>query len=326
MRIARALELAEPSDEELAVELGLPMGTPTKVLVKSLTTDMDYLPLDRKVRIAAFLARHGFLITFDDRFATFCRSDRYTQQIHATNMELHLLQHRLGLIHRAAATPDLPSDVAAFHATLLGQNPFIQDTISATLANAAERSFIHVGANDLRGTDDESHAWVVQSPDWTCFLVEPQPRAFERLRNSIQGAPNITLINAAIAAYDGTAELTTFRFDAWSSMAPQTLAMRESFNERKQVMKVPRMTVETLLRTHGIREPGFLMVDTEGLDKVILDQFLDISRPGVIICEVIHVPDNERGSVLERLGTAGYEYHLINGVRDVLAIRSDWLV
>jgi FkbM family methyltransferase len=326
LHLARAREIANRSDADLAADLDVPAGPPTKALIKSLTTKIDNFPLDRKVRIAAFLARHGFTITFDDRFAKYCNGGRYSQQIHATNVELHLLQDRLGLITAAAATPNLPSDVAAFHAALLGQNPLIQDVIAPTLERAVERSFIHVGANDLRDADDETHAWIIQSQDWACILVEPQPRVFERLRKTVQGAPNVTLINAAIAAHDGTAELTIFRLDVWSSMAPRTIAIRESFNEPKQVVEVPCMTVGTLLRTHGIGALGFLVIDTEGLDKVILDQFLDITRPGMILCEVAHLPGNERTSVLARLDKEGYEYRLVKGDRDVLAIRPDWLV
>lgn len=210
MRVERARELVNRNDADLATDMNVPSGPPTKAQIKSLTTDMEKVPLDRKVQTAAFLARHGFVITFDERFAKFCRSERYDQRIHATNVELHLLQDRLDLIHESASTPDLPSDIAAFHAALLGQNPFIQDTISSALENAPERTFIHVGANDLRGADDASHAWIVQSADWACFLVEPQPRVFARLQKTVQGAPNVTLVNAAIAPHDGTAELTVF--------------------------------------------------------------------------------------------------------------------
>lgn len=86
------------------------------------------------------------------------------------------------------------------------------------------------------------------------------------------------------------------------------------------------MTAETFLKMHGIREPGFLMIDTEGLDKIILDQFLDVCRPGLILCEVAHVPENERSPLLKRLGAEGYQYLLINNLRDVLAVRPEWLV
>ena len=85
------------------------------------------------------------------------------------------------------------------------------------------------------------------------------------------------------------------------------------------------MTASTLLRTHGLQNPGFLMIDTEGLDRIILDQFLDVCRPGLIICEVAHVLSDEMPAMLNRLGSLGYDYCLINGCKDVLAIREDWL-
>ena len=198
MQVEQARALVERDDEELAATLDVPMGPPSRALVKSLTTEMDYLPLDRKVRIAAFLARHGYIITFDGRFEKFCRSERYTQNVHATNVELHQLQDRLGLIGVEVPLADLPKEVAAFHKALLGQNPLIQDMVSHTLENETNRTFIHVGANDLRGSDDQAHHWLVRSPDWKCFLVEPQPRVFERLKKSVRDTPNVTLINAAV--------------------------------------------------------------------------------------------------------------------------------
>jgi len=68
------------------------------------------------------------------------------------------------------------------------------------------------------------------------------------------------------------------------------------------------------------------MIDTEGLDKIILDQFLDTSRPGVIICEIAHIPDEEMSGMLTRLREAGYVYSLVNRYRDVMAIRSGLIV
>ena len=101
---------------------------------------------------------------------------------------------------------------------------------------------------------------------------------------TIRGEPNVTPINAAISDHDGTDEITVFRLDEWSSMAPQTPATRAHRNEPSRVVRIPCMTVETLLQTYEIENPGYLVIDTEGLDKIILDQFLDVSQPGVIIC------------------------------------------
>ena len=325
MLIERARALVDRDGSELAVELGVPYGSPTKAIIRSLTTGLDREPIERKLEVVAYLAQHGTIITFDKRFEAYCRGEKYSLGVHASNMELHLLQDRLGLIQAPAMRLDLPPEPAANHTALLGQNPLIQDSVNSVLASASERSFIHVGANDLRDTDDQSHKWIIAAPDWMCFLLEPQPRVFKRLLETVRDAPNVKPINAAIADHDGTAELTVFRLDVWSSMAPQTLAMRAKFNEPTRVVEVKCMTASTLLRTHGLQNPGFLMIDTEGLDRIILDQFLDVCRPGLIICEVAHVPSDETPAMLNRLGALGYDYCLINECRDILAIREDWL-
>jgi FkbM family methyltransferase len=185
------------------------------------------------------------------------------------------------------------------------------------------KNFIHVGANDLGGADDEGHSWIIGDPEWRSVLVEPQPRAMDRLRRNIGGARNVTLVNAAIADHDGTAELTVYRRDRWSSMAPRTHEMRDRFNEPKHLVQVACMTAASLLRQTGIDAPGFLIIDTEGLDKEILDQFLDIGRPAMIICEIAHVPPDGQTAVLKRFADEGYVYCVLKGVRDVLALRVD---
>ena len=325
MRATRAHGIARSTDEDLAVNLGVPVGAPSKAVLTSLTTDFNKRSMDEKVRIAVYLARHGVIITFDKRFEAFCRSPRYTQLAHLTNVELHLLQRGLGLAGPPARV-EPPEDIAAYHDAILGQEPLIQYAATAVLNSMSERDFIQVGANDLRGADDQFQQWIIESPDWTCLLLEPQPAVFERLKETIHGLPNVIPINAAIAGHDGTAELTVFRLDTWSSMAPQTLAMRQRFNEPATVAEVRCMTVASLLRAHDISNPGFLMIDTEGMDRIILDQFLDVSRPGLIICEIAHVPDDERIGMLARLREAGYVYSLVNRYRDVMAIRSDLMV
>ncbi|MBL6599398.1 MAG: FkbM family methyltransferase [Alphaproteobacteria bacterium] len=325
MRATRANKLARRTNEELATDLGVAMGPPSKAVLTSLTTDFNKRTVDEKVRIAVYLARYGVVITFDKRFEAFCGSPRYTRLAHLTNVELHLLQRGLGLAGPPASVV-LPADIADYHDTLLGQDPFIQYAVTAVLKSMPERNFIQVGANDLRGADDQFHRWIIESPEWTCLLLEPQPVVFERLKETVRDAPNVIPINAAIAGHDGTAELTVFRLDTWSSMAPQTLAMRERFNEPATVVEVQCQTAASLLRDHGIENPGFLMIDTEGLDKIILDQFLDTSRPGVIICEIAHIPDEEMSGMLTRLREAGYVYSLVNRYRDVMAIRSGLIV
>jgi len=323
LRLQRVGEIAKQNDDDLAAFLDLPEGGGRADIIRLLTDGFPREPLDRKIGIAAYLARHGFAITFDQRFFQYCQSDRYDRQVHATNVELYLLQTyaRDGVVDFTGVP--LTSEVADFHVALLAQNPLIQDTVREVLERTPQKSFIHVGANDLRGADDEGLSWIIQDPDWSCFLVEPQPLVFERLRANVGDAPNVTLINAAIADYDGTAALTIFRRDRWSSMASRTLRMRERFNEPSRVVDVPCLTVETMLRSNDIGEPGFLLIDTEGLDKIILDQFLDRCRPGIIICEVAHISPADQSKVLRRLGESGYIYCMLNGVRDVLAIRAD---
>lgn len=80
---------------------------------------LDLEPLDRKVGAAAYLARHGFAIRFDERFARYCRSTGYSRQVHATNVELSLLQECLGMGGGPIDARRVAPDIAEFHDVLI---------------------------------------------------------------------------------------------------------------------------------------------------------------------------------------------------------------
>lgn len=88
-------------------------------------------------------------------------------------------------------------------------------------------------------------------------------------------------------------------------------------------MEIPTLTAESLLRSYQVDGVGLLVIDTEGFDKIVLDQFLTVSKPAVILCEIAHVPHPDQTWMLRRLAGLGYAYCLVDGVRDVLAIRAD---
>jgi hypothetical protein len=78
MRIERARALVDRDGSGLAADLGVPEGPPTKEVIRSLTTDLYGEPIERKLRVAAYLARHGTIITFDKKFEAYCRGEKYS--------------------------------------------------------------------------------------------------------------------------------------------------------------------------------------------------------------------------------------------------------
>ena len=78
MLIERARALVDRDGSGLAVELGVPEGSPTKAIIRSLTTGLDREPIERKLEVAAYLAQHGTIITFDKRFEAYCRGEKYS--------------------------------------------------------------------------------------------------------------------------------------------------------------------------------------------------------------------------------------------------------
>lgn len=74
-------------------------------------------------------------------------------------------------------------------------------------------------------------------------------------------------------------------------------------------MKVPTLTWKGLLQKHGMANPDMVIVDTEGMDDVIVNQIeLESGGPAFIQFESLHL-DAERLSVCtRRLEAGGYRF------------------
>jgi putative sugar O-methyltransferase len=119
--------------------------------------------------------------------------------------------------------------------------------------------------------------------------AEMKPRIMAAAGSFI-GAGQVQLSEVAASDADGTAEMFFGRADGVSSLESKwtTIAFPEEF-VHKRVQQVSTRRLSTLLPELGIRQIGFLKIDTEGHDhKVLMGLFDDSSRlerPAVIMFE-----------------------------------------
>jgi len=202
--------------------------------------------------------------------------------------------------------------------------------VTEELEKNANFFFLQVGAND--GVADDPLHDIALRHKLSGLLVEPLPNLFERLKVNYAGQPGIAFERCAIGHTDGEASLYRARPDA---PVPSWVHLIASFNRRHltaastdvpeleeyiEEVKVPSLTLRTLLRKHDIQDLTLLVIDTEGFDCEIVNMALDAGlRPAIVNYEFIHAVPQARVDTKKRLMEAGYSF--IDVGRDTLAVR-----
>lgn len=179
---------------------------------------------------------------------------------------------------------------------------------------------VQIGAHDGQLLDPLSP--LVHRYGWSGVLVEPNPHNVEKLRETYRHCPQIRIEPCAITERDGTA--TLYRpiampggrpnpFLGQESLKPehfQALAwIDEDWPQLVEAIEVPSLSLATLLHKHGIAEVDFFLTDTEGYDKVILDQLEATGlRPRFLQFEYINMSGGELTELKDRLRRQGYRW------------------
>lgn len=200
-----------------------------------------------------------------------------------------------------------------------------------------------IGANDGKSRDPV-HPYFSDF-HWKGLLVEPQQDVFEnQLTKTYAGNKRVILENVALGKVDGMLPFyrVSFSQKRWatglSSFNRTTLEehidngyiRRRAQEEGDQVpanvqdwietVQVPTMTVDSLLRKHGIERANVICIDTEGYDFELL-KLIDLQKlaPEVIFFESKNLSDED--FVAAQALLAKLDYGLFWEKGDTLAIK-----
>ena len=143
---------------------------------------------------------------------------------------------------------------------------------------------------DLGAADpiDGSNTYLLYTSGCHGVLVEPNPAYVAKLR---QARPRDIVVPAGVGIDDSTAaDYYVFRDRPMlNTFSPDEVAMRRRQSKDfvvEKVVKIPLVSLNSLIATHLGQAPDLLSIDIEGLDLAVL-RTLDVDRyrPAVIIAE-----------------------------------------
>jgi FkbM family methyltransferase len=193
------------------------------------------------------------------------------------------------------------------------------------------KTFIQIGANDGQYADPINLA--IQLGLIKGLLVEPNPQYFTALKSTYKNIPGLEFLNAGVGEQAG--QLTLYTFDKEDKSIPAWLLGSSSFSKAAILhacrkvpgsidklieLNVPIVPVSEILNTSAFSTPDLLVIDAEGFDAVILNQFLDASVfPQVILYEKESMKPEDKIATELKLKSSNYEIKDFH--QDNLAIR-----
>jgi FkbM family methyltransferase len=207
---------------------------------------------------------------------------------------------------RHVEVPDRPIDV-------------LKLAVDGRIAAGQPVRFIQVGAND--GARNDPIRELVVRHKLPGLFVEPLPDLFARLQANYAGHNGLMFERCAIGESDG--EATLYRVQPAPEL-PEWLQQLASFSkehlssrrfgyanlERHVVpVRVPVLTLGSLLKKHGLNGCDLLQVDTEGFDCRIVQAALRSGiQPAIINYEYIHTAPPDRAGCKRLLAECGYAF------------------
>lgn len=215
--------------------------------------------------------------------------------------------------------PDQPFDV-------------LELVVDARVAAGQKISFVQVGAND--GEMNDPIRKLVLKHRLPGLFVEPIPDLFARLRSNYAGQPGLLFEQCAVGERDGEATIYRVRpspeLPAWlqeiASFDKRHISSRKfgfpGLERHIEPMRVPVLTLSSLLQKHNLGGCDLLQVDVEGYDcRIVQAAIRGGLRPAIINYEFIHSLPDERARCKRLLADHGYTF--LDVGRDTLAVRDE---
>jgi FkbM family methyltransferase len=172
--------------------------------------------------------------------------------------------------------------------------------------------FVQIGANNgVRNDPIHKH---VLSHHWRGILVEPQPDVFRELVANYAGETQLIFENVAIAAEDGVVSIFTEddsvpgqRRTGQASLFKEHVAFNLGKGGRIKELRVPALSVSSLISKHAISKVDLLQIDAERYDFEIIKMFgLSKLKPTIINFEHQSLYGPERRACWKYLADRGY--------------------
>lgn len=200
-----------------------------------------------------------------------------------------------------------------------------------------------IGANDGKSQDPVYPYF--SNFHWKGLLVEPQRDVFEnQLTKTYAGNQRVILENVALGKMNGMLPFYRISFSKarWATglssfnrksledhiangyirKRAQEVGEKIPVDEQNwiETVQVPTMTVESLLKKHGIQQANVICIDTEGYDYELL-KLIDLQKlsPEVIFFESKNLSDEDFVAAQALLSRLGYSLFWEKG--DTLAIK-----
>lgn len=206
-----------------------------------------------------------------------------------------------------------------------------------SLINPEDFFLVQLGANDGSFVDPVSK--YIKKRNLPSLLVEPQKDVFESLKKNYKTCSNVQFCNCAISDSDGEQHLYTISekwretdffirgtaiaaFDKASFITSLKREINSSNNEKLkkaniedviQKIKVPTLTLSSLLKKYNVSKVDFLQIDCEGYDYEII-KMIDFDKicPKIINFESKRFTSQQRAeceSMLEKNGYKIFRHH-----------------
>ena len=198
----------------------------------------------------------------------------------------------------------------------------VLQALEMVTAQLGDVPFVQIGAND--GVHADHIHPLVMTGKWHGILIEPAPKAYERLLQTYRNVPGLAFVQLAVSTSE-----TRLPFyyvegdDGLSSLSVETiLTHAPKYDNLKGMIRefeVEARTLDSICDAHDLPRPVVVAVDTEGTDDIVLQSFsIEERRPRLILFEHCHLSAQRSAALHDRLVRVGYR--LLHDRHDALAI------
>ena len=189
---------------------------------------------------------------------------------------------------------------------------------------------IQIGAND--GLVDDFLSTIIKKNNIKSILVEPIEDNYSRLKKNYEGFKNVILENSAIDIMDQKKEIYKVK-DKYVKLYGNHIPYISSFLlshltkhgvKKKHIVKdtVNCLCPKSLMKKYHINAFDLLVIDAEGYDDVILNEFLEIENINpVIIFEWIHIKNSNYIQLCQKLSNKNYQ--LLKMEKDLICFKNN---